>query len=150
MKQVKINGIWWDCENTRINGEKFSDFDTANAYAEKIGRRLPTKEELQALIDSGYEWDKKKQGMWFADQKLFLPTKGFKSALSGKIYPGVSYYWSSTAFTAIHAWYLWFYGSGASLDSYYLTGGCSVRCVSDRKDNWWRKLKRWIMFKIYK
>lgn len=150
MKQVKINGIWWDTENTRVNGERFADFDTANAYAEKIGRRLPRDEELQALIDSIHEWDKEKQGMWFADRRLFLPAEGWKHGFSGKIYPGFGYYWSSSASSATYAWYLVFGGSGANLNSYHRADGFSVRCVSDRKDDWWRKIKRWIMFKIYK
>lgn len=136
MQQIEINGIWWDTENTRINSERFADFKTANAYAEKIGRRLPTDEELQALIDTGREWDEEKQGMWFADRKLFLPAEGFKGSLSGRIYRGVGHYWSSSAFEGTRARYLWFNESAAYLNGSIRAGGFSVRCVSDRKDNW--------------
>lgn len=144
MKQVKINGLWWDCENTKVNGEKFADFDTANTYAKKISRRLPTKEELQALIDSGYEWDKEKQGMWFADRKLFLPAEGFKGGPSGSVFPDMGFYWSSSEYNDSFAYYLFFNDSIITSHNKGLNAS-SVRCVADRKDTWLTKIKRWFI-----
>lgn len=144
MKQVEINGIWWDTENTTINGKRHADFDTANAYAEKIGRRLPTKEEFEALIYPGYERDEERSGLWFANRKLFLPMEGWRG-MSGKIYSGIGLYWSSSASTAAYAWYLLFYGSNANLNNGNRAVGYSVRCVADRKDTWLTKIKRWFI-----
>jgi uncharacterized protein (TIGR02145 family) len=137
---VLINGLKWDRENIVIDGKRHFNFDEAQEVARSKGKRLPTKEEWEALADLGSTWDKEKKGRWFghdhelkeaSKQSVFLPAAGYRRT-DGVVY-GIgthSIYWSSTV-TGITAYNLlcssaYVYPSNA----YYQSNGHSVRCVS--------------------
>ena len=60
-------------------------YEDAKAEAAKLGKRLPTKDEFEALLQLPHVFDEEKHGMWFAenqtdlksDKSLFLPAAGF-------------------------------------------------------------------------
>ena len=105
------------------------------------GWRMPTKEEMQELIDCcTWEWTKQNKIKGYNvtgpnGNSIFLPTTGDKSGStfnSGTC--GSSYYWSSTPYSSSRAYYLYFNSSshGVSFydDRYY---GRTVRPVRDRE-----------------
>lgn len=97
MEQIEINGILWDAENLEINGKKYFSWEDANSIAKTLGKRLPTKEELQALINAEWEFDKEKKGMWFANKKLFVPMSGCMELSSRTLlYTNNGYLWLSS------------------------------------------------------
>jgi uncharacterized protein (TIGR02145 family) len=143
MKQIEINNLLWDTENLTKNGETYFTCDEALAAAKEIGKRLPTKEEFEALASLGSTWDRKLRGRWFGeDSKLkeksemsvFFPASGYRSYDNGALF-GVGYngfYWSSSVDDDS-------YTSSLSFDSYGVypalgpnrAWGHSVRCVKD-------------------
>lgn len=137
MKQIEINGLLWDTENLEIQGKKYFTWQEAMDAAKSVGKRLPTKEELEALIDAGWEWDEEKKGMWMADRKLFSPLSGYLNYASGALpYTDYGYLWSSSPKDDSYSWRLDFTGGAAYMGNGYATHGFPVRCVQDiQSDN---------------
>ncbi len=142
---VEINGITWATRNVGApntfvdNPEDLGNYYTWNA-AQNVypaGWRIPTKEELQTLLDESNVikiWDDTKKGYTYTDavsgESIFLPAAGLNT--SELKYVGESgYYWSSSEVG----------GSGYSLgfsndfrgyvDIYSRGFGMSVRCVKE-------------------
>jgi uncharacterized protein (TIGR02145 family) len=128
------NNILWN------SGTETTPVKTANDPC-PAGWRVPTKAELQSLIDSGTEWKKLNgvNGRYFGDgaDKLFLPAAGLRGCGDGVFYrsDGVcgadegGYYWSSLS--GINAWCLNFHSGGVDVYPYSRASGHSVRCVKD-------------------
>jgi uncharacterized protein (TIGR02145 family) len=138
---VLINGLKWDRENIVIDGKQYFNFDEAQEVARSKGKRLPTKEEWEALAALGSTWDKEKKGRWFgydhkskeaSVQSVFLPTIGHRRT-DGTVY-GIgtpSLYWSSTV-TGINAYNLNCHSTNVTpSNAYSRSYGNSVRCVSE-------------------
>jgi uncharacterized protein (TIGR02145 family) len=139
---VTINGLQWDTENLSIKGKEHFNHEEALAAAASLGKRLPTPEEWDALIDSGSTWDDEKQGRWFGSdhelksdskESIFLPAAGFRYGSNGTLdcrgYYG--HYWSACKYSVQIAYSMRFYSSGAGMDDYYRSLGFSVRLVKD-------------------
>ena len=146
---IEICGLLWDTENLAIggyekDGHHYYTWHEAMEAARSVGKRLPTREEWEALCDLGSTWDDERKGRWFggnhnSDHKgsLFLPAAGLRSNFSGELAYASSYgyYWSSSPnYGGNHsAGYLHFYsGSVYPLNSNYRAYGFSVRCVRDK------------------
>ena len=134
-KQVEFKG-----ENEKNPDDPKYNFFTYNEAVERFGQpdkdgwRLPTYEELEALIDSyPYKFDKEgKQGIF--DNRLYLPAAGYRYC-NGNVYDvGFdSFYWSSTPEGSDYAWYLFFYSDSVHIYSDHRCCGQSVHLVRDVK-----------------
>jgi hypothetical protein len=144
IEHVVINGLKWDTENTIDDDNEHFNFYEALGIAQISGKRLPTKEEFEALIALGSTWDDEFKGRWFGHdhelklksvQSVFFPAAGYQprrvvGVLSNKKICG--YYRSSSTDSRADASALVF-NSGMILpaDSSYRSNGLSVRCVSE-------------------
>lgn len=101
------------------------------------GWRLPTKEEMQSLVDAGSEWTivNGVAGRKFGSGEncIFMPAGGYLHRTDGSIQNNGYYldYWTSSVYSGDNA-YLLFGGSGAA----YLNHDCKnyglqLRCVAD-------------------
>ena len=106
------------------------------------GWRIPTKTELQSLLDKTKvtnEWTTQNgvTGRKFTDKatgnSLFFPAAGWRSLSDGTLYSAgtYGYYWSSTGNGSIYAYYMYFNSNGANVGSADRTGGLSVRSVAE-------------------
>ena len=85
MKTIELNGLLWNTENLSVNGRQHFTYGEAQREAAKLGKRLPTKSEFEALLQLHHVFDEEKHGMWFAENQadlkssksLFLPAAGF-------------------------------------------------------------------------
>jgi uncharacterized protein (TIGR02145 family) len=141
MKAIEINGLSWDLENLELNGETYFTHREALEAAKSAGKRLPTREELDALVALGSTWDYERLGRWFGeDSKLkekskksvFFPALGFRSNLDGALccFGSNGVYWSSSVYDASDAYNLDFAGSYVYPADYDDRDfGLSMRCV---------------------
>mgnify|MGYP005758704819 FL=1 len=147
---IELCGLLWDTENLAIggyekNGRHYYTWQEAMDAARSVGKRLPTREEWEALCDLGSTWDDELKGRWFggnhdSDHKgsLFLPAAGLKRGKLGELADTSSsgHYWTS----------LPGYGSYGLADNLYFSSGTvfpqcsdnstlgfSVRCVRDKE-----------------
>lgn len=105
MDTIKLLGINWDKENAQILNDNYSSFENAQRLAANEGKRLPSKEEFEALCHLPHVWDSKRNGIWFAEKveelkdenkSLFLPACGYRQKNSIESLKGtVCYYWSN-------------------------------------------------------
>ena len=146
---IELCGLLWDPENLAIggyekDGRHYYTWDEAMEAARSVGKRLPTREEWEALCDLGSTWDDERKGRWFggnhdSDHKgsLFLPAAGLRYGNSGEL-AGTSsdgYYWSSSPYFggSNGAGYLNFSsGLVLPLNVNSRAYGFSVRCVRDK------------------
>ena len=154
---IVLNGLIWDTENLSVNDKTHFTYEEAKAEAAKLGRRLPTKNEFEELLQLPHVFDEAKRGMWFAenqedlksDKSLFLPAAGYSFRRSEMSYVGTDcYYWSATSSGTTSAY-------GLNIDSAnaytILNGrnyGFTVRCVSDINKLEVMKTNQEIEFKI--
>ena len=142
---IELCGLLWDTENLTIggyekDGHHYYIWHEAMEAARSVGKRLPTREEWEALCDLGSTWDDERKGRWFggnhdSDHKgsLFLPAAGLRGSNSGESSNG--YYWSSSPNYGGNgnAGNLNFgSGSVSPLNNYNRANGFSVRCVRDK------------------
>ena len=146
---IELCGLLWDRDNLSIggyekNGHHYYTWHEAMEAARSVGKRLPTREEWEALCDLGSTWDDERKGRWFggnhdSDHKgsLFLPAAGLRSLSSGKLAytSSFGFYWSSSP---------GYGGSNYAVNLYFRSGfvyplnsnnrayGFSVRCVRDK------------------
>jgi len=138
-KSIYIAGLRWDKKS--LDG--YHAFDEANKLAAAHGKRLPTREEFEALCKLPSCWDDKLRGRWFAEngkdlrdpeRSLFLPAVGYRNLSNGTLYyqGTIGYYWASTQNSAADGQFLFFdSGGGGSPRSHSVkVGGLSVRCVA--------------------
>lgn len=148
-QSIELCGLLWDTENLAIggyekDGRHYYSWQEAMDAARSVGKRLPTREEWEALCDLGSTWDDERKGRWFggnhnSDHKgsLFLPAAGRRSYNSGELAytSSIGYYWSSSPYYggSSNAGNLYFYsGSVNPLLNYYRANGFSVRCVQNK------------------
>lgn len=104
------------------------------------GWRLPTKTEIQSLIDSGSTWVVKGgvKGRQFGSgaNTIFLPAVGYRHRSDGTITSAGYYgdYWSGTQLDGSHAYILFFASANTILNSDYRNYGLPVRCVADESE----------------
>ena len=143
MKTIILNGLEWDTENLVIDGKTHFTYEEAKAEAARLGKRLPTKYEFDALLQLHHVFDKEKHGMWFAknqadlksDKSLFLPAAGYRNNSSSTMYlVGTNgYYWSATPYGTRSAYYLSFYSANVASYGSGRNNGFTVRCVTNLK-----------------
>ena len=144
---IVLNGLEWDTENLVIDGKTHFAYEEAKTEAAKLGKRLPTKSEFEALLQLHHVFDEGKQGMWFAknksdlksDKSLFLPAAGF-SHVSLDYISDVGEngcYWSDTSYLQTKLAYRLNFNKINNGNMYRLDGKYSytVRCVTDIKQN---------------
>ena len=146
---IELCGLLWDTENLAIggyekDGHHYYTWHEAMEAARSVGKRLPTREEWEALCDLGSTWDDERKGRWFggnhdSDHKgsLFLPAAGLRYSNSGELASTSSYgyYWSSSPYYGGDngAGTLGFYSGYVNPLSYNGRAlGFSVRCVRDK------------------
>ena len=145
--QLWAGGPYWATDNvgtSEVAGHPeygglytWSDAKTA-AKSLGDGWRLPTKAELQALIDNcNYSWDSTKQGGTFtskidSSRSIFLPAAGCDYN-SGRTWAETSgYYWAAEAYNESYGWNLTINRtSGVSFSNTALGNRLSVRAVRD-------------------
>lgn len=138
MEHIEINGLLWDTENLEIDGKKYFTWQEAINAAKSVGKRLPSKKELEELIATGWEWDEGNKGMWIADKRLFFPACGYKDYSTDRIYAQGHNVrvWSSSLISDSHSFYLAGYMGDSSVNS-HCNGfyELAMRCVQDIKSD---------------
>ena len=147
---IELCGLLWDTENLAIggyekDGHHYYTWHEAMEAARSVGKRLPTREEWEALCDLGSTWDDERKGRWFggnhdSDHKgsLFLPAAGWRSFYNSDKLANTNIdglYWSSFLdyVGSSYAGYFSFYsGCVYSPDTHDSAFGFSVRCVRDK------------------
>jgi len=141
MKTIQLNGLLWDAKNLK----GYFTFDEAQDAAKEAGKRLPTKEEFEALCELPNCWDKLLKGCWFAetardlgdpDKSVFFPASGCRYFGSGAFnWIGTNgFNWSSTPEPNSGNGYFFQLTNVAvypTKTNGYRTYGYPVRCVSD-------------------
>ena len=138
--------VGWSATDSMINSNGSTIWDStlpicdswekANVPCPK-GWRIPTKEELQSLVNAGSEWTIQNgvNGRLFGndDNKLFFPATGCRHYSNGTLGNVGSHsdYWSATINGSEDAYFMYIYCGLASMGSYYRSNGFSVRCVSE-------------------
>ena len=148
---IELCGLLWDTENLAIggyekDGHHYYTWHEAMEAARSVGKRLPTREEWEALCDLGSTWDDERKGRWFggnhdSDHKgsLFLPAAGWRSFYNSDKLANTNIdglYWSSFLdyVDSSYAGYFSFYsGCVYSPDTHDSAFGFSVRCVRDKE-----------------
>ena len=144
---IVLNGLEWDTENLVIDDKTHFAYEEAKTEAAKLGKRLPTKSEFEALLQLHHVFDEEKYGMWFAknqtdlksDKSLFLPAAGFTHVslcyISDIGENGC--YWSDTLYLQTKSAYRLNFNKINNGNMYMLDGKYSytVRCVTDIKQN---------------
>ena len=114
---------------------------TAENDPSPAGWRLPTKEELQSLLDqtkvtSVWTTQNGVNGRKFTDKttgaNIFLPAAGWRSFSNGTLVNRGSngFYWSSTVNNASYAYYMSIDSTAQYTDTTIKSYGFSVRCVA--------------------
>lgn len=132
MGQVEINGLLWDTENLEIDGKKYFTWQEAMDAAKSVGKRLPTKEDFEKLIATGWEWYEGNKGIWFAERKLLFPACGYR-ILDGSIFKQHSCVrvWSSSTLIPDKSYRFIGESTEAYVSNYSRHVGYAVRCVQD-------------------
>ena len=120
-----------------ISGEPKYDAATAN-WGE--GWRMPTKEELEELVDKcDWEWTSQSGRNGYKvtgpnGNSIFLPAAGWRFGTSLNNAGDNGRYWSSTPYgsNTLGAYYLYFGSGRHGVDWVYRISGQSVRPVSDK------------------
>lgn len=113
--------------------KRFYDYDAA---VRSFGSKLPTKEQLEELMNS-CSWTWTGSGYKVvgpSGESIVLPAAGRCLCDGLVIHVGsYGYYWSSTPFDSDYAWRLSLYSSGVGMSDfrYYRCFGYSVRLVQD-------------------
>lgn len=111
-------------------------WNTANNIC-PTGWRMPTKDELQSLINSGYKWTTVNgvEGCIFGSgsNAIFLPAIGYRSSFDGSLLNEVNgYYWAKDQIGGTNN-HLFLQDGGLTLGNVQLKLGnaLSVRCVKE-------------------
>jgi len=102
------------------------------------GWRLPTRTELESLVNSGSTWTDDYEGVsgrifGNGEQELFFPAANFRYGGNGSLSNtggNVGYYWSGTYFNSYNAYFMYLSSSESAKVLYSVRSvGSSVRCV---------------------
>ena len=138
---ITLNGLAWDKENLSVDGNTYFTYQEAKIEAAKLGKRLPTKEEFEALLKLPRNWDLINGGLLVAEKSddlktnnsLFFKALGYVICGSLQSDYGSGGYWSSSRDNRAFAFYLGFYNSFIRMHRIMLSLKFTVRCVSDIK-----------------
>lgn len=97
-------------------------------------KRLPTKEEFEALLKFPYKWDEKRKGQIVTAEngnELFFPAFSCYEDMDilNESYNGD--YWSATLDDTDFVWYLYLYAEGMSMSLSLFNYNLLIRLVSD-------------------
>lgn len=125
------SGTLWKDKNERGGYKNFFTYEQA---VNQFGSKLPTKEQLQELIDE-CNWIWTASGYKVTGHNgnyIVLPAAGCRDC-NGSVYDVGSYglYWSSTSDSSEEAWLLNFHSDGVGMDGNDRCFGQSVRLVQD-------------------
>ncbi|MDR2970337.1 MAG: fibrobacter succinogenes major paralogous domain-containing protein [Bacteroidales bacterium] len=98
------------------------------------GWRVPTKEELQSLVNSGSQWTTINgvNGVIFgSDNNIFIPTTGVRRYNGDLINQNTGNYWSASSYPYILSFFNGPYGSSIGVYESSRVNGCCVRCVAE-------------------
>ncbi len=135
-------GSAWDdtYKETHVATDTISGDTVQWATANNVcpaGWRLPTKDELQSLINSGYKWTTVNgvSGCVFGsgDNAIFIPAVGYRSSFDGSLLNTVSgYYWAKDQIGGANN-HLFIQDGGVTLGNIQLKLGdaLTLRCVKD-------------------
>jgi len=115
-------------------GTEATPIKTANDPC-PTGWRVPTRKELQSLIESGNEWKDDFNGVsgcifGNATNYIFLPEASYRNNVGGEVFGWHGYYWSSS----VYGWYSYclnLYGWDMEISIEERGKGFSVRCVAE-------------------
>ena len=138
---IVLNGLAWDKENLSVDGNSYFTYQEAMKEAFKLGKRLPTKEEFEALLKLPRNWDLTNNGLLVAEKSddlktnnsLFFKALGYVLCGSLQSDYGSGGYWSSSRDNRAFAFYLGFYNSFIRMNKIIPSLKFTVRCVSDIK-----------------
>ena len=138
---IILNGLAWDKENLSVDGNIYFTYQEARIEASKLGKRLPTKDEFEALLKLPRTWDLTNGGLLVAEKSDDLKTNNsllFKALgyiSCGSLYSdyGSGGYWSSSRDNRAFAFYLGFYNSFIRMHRIIPSLKFTVRCVTDIK-----------------
>lgn len=141
MSGILLNNIIWDKENLSVDGNIYFTYQEAKTEAAKLGKRLPTKDEFEALLKLPRTWDLTNNGLLVADKSDDLKTNNslfFKAlgyVLFGSLQSdyGSGGYWSSSRDNRAFAFYLGFYNSFIRMNRIIPSLKFTVRCLTDIK-----------------
>lgn len=97
-------------------------------------KRLPTREEFNALLKLPYKWDEKRRGLIFTasnGNELLFPAMGYRFDIDVYSINYCGYYWSATPYSIFSAWYFYFDSNKSNMDVYYGNYDRTIRLVSD-------------------
>lgn len=109
-------------------------FYTYEQAMNKFGDKLPTKEQLEELMNKcSWSWTGNGYKVTGPNgNSIVLPASGFRNCRGTVRDVGSSGdYWSSTPDGSDNAWYLDFNSDEVDMDGFYRCGGFSVRLVQD-------------------
>ena len=124
----------WEAANA-INPNDKNNFYTYDEAMKAFGDKLPTKRQLQKMIDNfTWTWNNSKKGYDISNAiyHLFLPAAGYRDC-DGDVF-GVGsrgYYWSSSPYGTKTAWCLCFDSDYVFISGEERCSGRSVRLVRD-------------------
>ena len=137
--------VGWSSTDPLVNSNGGTTWDNTYATGVEWGRindpcpagwRVPTREELESLVESGSAW-LRYNGIYgrvfgVASNQLFLPAAGLRFTTGELSNVGLwACYWSSTAHGTGSGWFLSFGSGSSTVVSNSRINGFSVRCVSE-------------------
>ena len=137
---IVLNGLAWDKENINIDGRTVFNHIESKIIAYQMGKRLPTKNELDELRILPHSWDKNKKGMWFAekeedlrtDKSLFLEFVGYY--YNANYVGSYGCHWTTSPINvAAFQYRLYFYNPDCNMLSTNNGYLGTIRCVTDLK-----------------
>lgn len=111
-----------------VNEDGYYDYDKA---VSKFGNKLPTKQQLEELINK-CTWTWTGSGYKVIGpngNSIYLPAVGFRCGSNVCCAQDSGYYWSSTPYNSIIAWFLGFDSGVHHMEPVNRSGGLSVRLV---------------------
>jgi uncharacterized protein (TIGR02145 family) len=138
--EITINGVTWNRMN--IGSNNFYDYGDYYTLEEAKaacppGWRLPTKDEFQKLINSGYLWKTvygiKGQLFGSGERSVFFPASGYSKDEDIEYVGSSGFYWTSSYGDDYEPFYLGFSSSKAQMFDNEFTYKANVRCV--KKNN---------------
>ena len=138
---IVLNGLAWDKENLSVDGNIYFTYQEAKIESAKLGKRIPTKEEFEALLKLPHVWDLTNNGLLVAEKSddlktnnsLFFKALGYIFCGSLQSDYGSGGYWSSSRDNRAFAFYLGFYNSFIRMHRIIPSLKFTVRCVTDIK-----------------
>ena len=127
--------VYWKNSNEHNSSDEhgFYTYDDAKS---RFGSRLPTKSQLEELVDRcTWTWSDSKKGYYVKGpngNSIFLPAAGRRHCDGGVGGVETGHYWSSDPEGTEGAWYLDFYSGDHGVHDNYRCNGFSVRLVQGK------------------